>query len=98
MSHGEISGGGVSEAISDAVDLDFVERLGEDLDDEDVDTESSSGSFFEGLALKELVQRVIGHGKINRETNELCAQILNEPEVNMHPEVLPFYASYNGKS
>ena len=55
------------------------------------------GSVFEGLALKKLVQRVIGHGTINRGTNALCAQILNHPEVNLHPEVLPIHPSYNGK-
>ena len=85
------------EATLDAVDLDFVEILGEDIDDEVLDTESCTDSIFEELALAELVQRVIGHGTINRETNELCATILNLPEVCMHPEVLPFYPSYNGE-
>jgi len=60
----------------------------------------SGGSKYDGLSIAELVQRVIGQdsrGTINRETNALCAQILNHPELTMHPEVLPIYACYNGK-
>jgi len=90
----------VPEAPLDAVDaddLDLADALDEDAE-EYIEGINSSGSVFEGLALKELVQRVIGRGSIDRETNALCAQILNLPEVCMHPEVLPFYASYNGKS
>jgi len=92
----EVTGSRIPEATIETFDLDFVEILGEDIDDEVFDTESCTGSIFEELALAELVQRVIGHGTINRETNALCAKILNHPEVHMRPEVLPLYASENG--
>jgi len=61
--------------------------------------DSGSGNYND-LSITDLVQRVIGQdsrGTINRETNALCAQILNHPEVTMHPEVLPIFACYNGK-
>jgi hypothetical protein len=97
MSHdGEVSGGGTPGATIDAVDLELASGLNEGIEN-NFDDINGSGGMLEGLALEELVQRVIGHGTINRETNELCAKILNLPEVCMHPEVLPFYPSYNGE-
>jgi len=83
------------EAMSDAVDIDVVDERAENKPLDVV--KKRTGNMFEALSVAELVQRVIGHGAINRETNSLCAQILNHPEVHMHPEVLPLYASYNGK-
>jgi len=88
----------ISEETGATVGLEPVGILDEGADiDTDFDYINSSGSISESLALKELVQRVIGHGAINRETNALCTQILNNPEVHMHPEVLPSYESYNGE-
>jgi hypothetical protein len=57
----------------------------------------SGGTPLGGPTLKELVHRVIGPGTVNRETNALCAQILNHPEVMNLTGVLPHYPSYNGE-
>jgi len=86
------------EAITDAVGVGLVDAHGERVESRPLEiVRRKAGDTFAGLSVVELVQRVIGHGAINRETNALCAQILNHPEVHMRPEVLPLYASYNGE-
>jgi len=47
--------------------------------------------------LQVLVKRLIGLTSVNQNTNILCAQILNHPDVMTQHEVLPLYQSYNGK-
>jgi len=48
-------------------------------------------------SLHVLVERLIGLDTVNQNTNILCAQILNHPDVMTQPGVLPLYRSYNGK-
>jgi hypothetical protein len=48
-------------------------------------------------SLQVLVERLIGLDTVNQDTNVLCAQILNHPNVMTEPGVLPLYQSYNGK-